>query len=70
MSGKTFKPTLEFYKHAELLYRYMRFICSIKKINLLDAYVQFAYRYKALYSKKAKSKVGRLQESWDDSFVA
>jgi hypothetical protein len=54
MSRKTFNPTLESYKHAELLYRYMRFICSIKKINLLDAYVQFAYRYKALYSKKSK----------------
>jgi hypothetical protein len=61
MSRKTFNPTVEFYQYIALSYRYMRFICSIKKISMLDAYQRFGNRYKTLYSKKVRFIGGRLQ---------
>jgi hypothetical protein len=54
MSWKTINPTIEFHEYMALQYRYMRFICSIKKISMLDAIEKFGYRYKILYSKKIK----------------
>jgi hypothetical protein len=63
MSRKTINPTIEFYQYIELWYRYMRFICSIKKINMLKATEEFGYRFKMLYSKKVRFAGGRLQRS-------
>ena len=61
MSRKTISPTVEFYQHIALWYRYMRFICSIKKISMLEAMEQFGYRFKKLYSKKVRFKDKQLQ---------
>jgi hypothetical protein len=54
MSRKKINPTIEFYQHIALWYRYMRFICSIKKISMLETMEQFGYRFKKLYSKKVR----------------
>lgn len=54
MSWKTIDPTIESYQHIALWYRYMRFVGSIKKISLLKAIEEFDYRFKILYSKKAR----------------
>ncbi len=54
MSWKTINPTIEFHQYMALQYRYLRFICSIKKIGMLKAIEQFGPRYKSLYSKRAK----------------
>jgi hypothetical protein len=54
MSWKTINPSLEFHQYMALQYRYMRYICSIKKIDMLKAIEQFGFRYKILYSKKVR----------------
>lgn len=55
MPGKTINSTLiTFNQNIRLWYRYMRFICSLKKINMLEAIEQFGYRYQTLYAKKVK----------------
>lgn len=52
MSRKTVNPTIKFNQYTKLWYRYMRYICTIKKISMLEAMEQFGYRYRTLYSKK------------------
>lgn len=56
MSRKTINLTFEFYEYITLWYRYMRFICSIRRISMLEATEQFGYRFKLLYSKKSNLK--------------
>jgi hypothetical protein len=54
MSRKTINSTvITVNQNIKLWYRYMRFICSIKNIDMLEAIEQFGYRYKKLFSKKA-----------------
>lgn len=52
MSRKTINLTFEFYEYITLWYRYMRFVCSIKRISMLEATEEYGYRFKKLYSKK------------------
>jgi hypothetical protein len=54
MSCKIINPTIESQQYMALWYRYMRFICSIKKISMLKAIEEFGYRFRMLYSKKVK----------------
>jgi hypothetical protein len=63
MSRKTISPTIEFYQYIDLWYRYMRFVCSIKKISMLKAMEQFGYRFKTLYSRKVRFAGKQLQRS-------
>ena len=64
MSRKTYNSTLiTVNQNIRLWYRYMRLICSIKKISMLEAIEQFSYRYKTLYSKKMRLTGRRLQRS-------
>jgi hypothetical protein len=60
MSRKTINPTIESQQYIALWYRYMRLICSIKKISMLKATEQFGLRYKILYSKRV-----RLKSRWN-----
>ena len=64
MSRKTYNSTLiTVNQNIRLWYRYMRLICSIKKISMLEAIEQLGYRYKTLYSKKMRLTGRRLQRS-------
>ena len=56
MSFKTINPTMESQEYMALWYRYMRFICFIKKISMLKAIEQFGYRFRILYSRKVRVK--------------
>lgn len=60
MSWKTINPTMEYHRYMVLQYRYLRFICSIKKIDMLKAIEQFGFRYKRLYAKRMRFNEGRL----------
>jgi hypothetical protein len=62
MSRKTINCTLiTVNQNIRVWYRYMRLICSIKKISMLEAIEQFGYRYKTLYSQKMRFIRRRLQ---------
>ena len=64
MSRKTVNSTIiTFNQNIRLWYRYMRFICSIKKISMLEAIEQFGYRYKTLYSQKMEFAGKQLQRN-------
>ena len=63
MSRKTINPTIDSQRYIALWYRYMRLICSIKKISMLNAIEQFGLRYRILYSEKIRFKEGRLSRS-------
>ena len=52
MSRKTVNPTLKGNQYIRLWYRYMRYICTINKISMLEAMEQFGYRYRTLYLNK------------------
>jgi len=54
MSFKTVNPTIESRQYMVLWYRYMRFICTIEKISMLNAMEQFGNRFKILYFKKVR----------------
>ena len=63
MSRKTVNPTIKFNQYTKLWYRYMRYICTIKKISMLKAMEEFGYRFKMFYSKKVRLAGRRLQRS-------
>jgi hypothetical protein len=49
---KTINPTSTFQSYMKLQIRYLSFVCSVKRIEMLDAIEHFSYRFKMLYFQK------------------
>lgn len=52
MSRKTISHAANYNQYIKLWYRYMRYVCTIKKISISEATEKFGYHYRTLYSKK------------------
>jgi hypothetical protein len=49
---KTINPTSTFQNYMQLQIRYLNYVCSVKRIEMLDAIENFSYRFKLLYGQK------------------
>lgn len=59
MSRKTISHAANYNQYIKLWYRYMRYICTIKKISIAEATEKFGYHYRTLYSKKLTLKYSK-----------
>jgi len=49
---KTINPTSTFQSYMRLQIRYLSYVSSVKRIEMLDAIENFSYRFKLMYCQK------------------
>lgn len=52
MATKSINPTICFKNYMSVQIRYLRFICRIKHIDMLDAISIYGFRFRSLFAAK------------------
>ncbi len=57
MAGKSINPTICFKSYTAVQVRYLRLICLVHKLTMLEAIELYAVRFKTLYVMKHRHEI-------------